>query len=150
MRTMVDHGLVSETAHRPSWPGFARHFLEMVAAMWVGMAVGGVAVVGPILAMMGMTPGEARVRYPELSLLLMALSMTVPMVAWMRHRGHGWRSCFEMSAAMVVPGVFLVCLFWVGATQGPACGLYCGLMIAAMLVVMLYRRDEYSHPMHMR
>lgn len=37
---MVDHGLVSETAHRPSWPGFARHFLEMVAAMWVGMAVG--------------------------------------------------------------------------------------------------------------
>ena len=52
-----------------------------------------------------------------------------------------------MSAAMLVPGIFFVCLFWVGATQGPACGLYCGLMIPAMLVVMLYRRDEYSHPM---
>ena len=59
---MADHGLVSETADRPSWPSFARHFLEMVAAMWVGMEVGGVAVVGSILAMMGMTPSEARVR----------------------------------------------------------------------------------------
>jgi hypothetical protein len=139
---MEAHGLAtSETVHR-SAAMLVRHFLEMVVAMWVGMAVGGL-IFAPILGAMGMTPSEARLRYPELYLFVMALNMTVPMVAWMRYRGHGWRSCFEMSAAMVLPGVFLLGLFWAGVT-GPACGLYCALMIPAMLVVMVYRREEYS------
>ena len=141
---MQAHGLVTaEAVGRSGWPTLARHFLEMVAAMWVGMVAGGL-VFAPILAASEMTPSEARVRYPELYLLVMAFNMTVPMVLWMRHRGHGARSCFEMSAAMVVPGILLLCLFWVGATDGPACGLYCGLMAVSMLVLMLYRRDE-SH-----
>lgn len=111
--------------------------------MWVGMLLGSVLWM-PILGALGMTASEARLRYPELYVLVMALNMTVPMVAWMRHRGHGWRSCFEMSAAMAAPGILLLAAYWLGATDGPACGLYCGLMIPAMAVVMLIRRDEYG------
>ena len=149
---MDAHGLAaSEAVPRSSWPAFVRHFLEMVVAMWIGMAAGGL-IFAPILAALGITPSEARVRYPELSMLVMAFTMTVPMVLWMRHRGHGWRSCSEMSAGMVLPGVFLLCVFWLGITDGPACGLYCALMLGAMLAVMLYRRDEYSqqHRRHPR
>jgi len=138
--------MVSERPRRPhhsTWPTLARHFLEMVAAMWVGMVVGGL-VFAPVLGALGMTPSEARARYPELYLSVMAFNMTVPMVLWIRHRGHGLRSCFEMSAAMVLPGVFVLCMFWIGVTDGPACGLYCGLMIPPMLAVVLSRRAEYS------
>ena len=99
-----------------------------------------------------MTPSEARARYPELYLSVMAFTMTVPMVLWIRHRGHGLRSCFEMSAAMVLPGVFVLCMFWIGVTDGPACGLYGGLMIPPMLAVVVSRRAEYSqsHRAHCR
>jgi len=138
--------MVSERPRRPhhsTWPTLARHFLEMVAAMWVGMVVGGL-VFAPVLGALGMTPSEARARYPELYLSVMAFTMTVPMVLWIRHRGHGLRSCFEMSAAMVLPGVFVLCMFWIGVTDGPACGLYGGLMIPPMLAVVLSRRAEYS------
>lgn len=47
-----------ETAHRSTWPMLARNFLEMVAAMWVGMALGGLIFV-PILDALGMTASEA-------------------------------------------------------------------------------------------
>ena len=135
--------VATEAPGQISWRNFVRHFVEMVVAMYVGMAAGGLIFV-PILAALGMTPSEARLRFPELYLFVMAFNMTVPMVAWMRHRGHGWRNSSEMAAAMVAPGVFLLCLYWLGVTNGPACGLYCTLMIAAMIPVMLYRRDEYS------
>lgn len=121
----------------------SRHFGEMVVAMWVGMALGGL-LWAPILDAAGMTSGEARIRYPEAFLLVMALNMTIPMVGWMRFRGHGWRSCLEMGAAMVVPGVLVLGAFWLGVTDGPACGLYCLLMILAMAVAVRLRREEYG------
>jgi hypothetical protein len=40
---------------------------------------------------------------PAAMLLLMATTMTVPMVGWMRYRGHGWRANTEMAASMVLP-----------------------------------------------
>ena len=136
-------GAVSLDAHAAHRLGFLRHLGETVVAMWVGMLLGSILWM-PILGALGMTASEARLRYPELYVLVMAFNMTVPMVLWMRHRGHGWRDCFEMSVAMVFPGVFVLCAFWIGVTDGPACGLYCGLMIPAMLAVVLVRRDEYS------
>ena len=59
---------------------FARHLLEMVLAMMVGMGVFGLA-----LVVLGEPPGYANllVRYG-----LMGAFMAAPMVAWMRHRGH--------------------------------------------------------------
>jgi len=90
---------------------------------------------------------EALLRYPVLCLLVMAFSMTVPMVAWMRHRSHGWRSSAEMAAAMIVPVIPFVCLAWLNVIEGAPCGLYCALTVPAMLSVMLNRRGEYSMAM---
>ena len=123
---------------------FWRHFLEMNAAMFIGMAAGGLLVSG-ILAAFGTTPNQARLHYPELAVLVMTFNMTVPMVAWMRHRGHSWRSSAEMAGAMLVPAVPLIALLRLHVIVfGAVCGLYCASMIVAMLVLMLYRRSEYA------
>jgi hypothetical protein len=49
---------------------FWRHFLEMSAAMWIGMVVGG-ALFKAILAGFGTTITEVRLQYPELAVLVM-------------------------------------------------------------------------------
>jgi hypothetical protein len=74
---------------------FLRHYLEMVAAMLVGMVVLGAAVRG-VLALVGL---EFPAQYPELAALEMAFDLSVGMVAWMRHRGHGWISTLETAGA---------------------------------------------------
>jgi hypothetical protein len=74
---------------------------------------------------------------------VMAFSMTVPMVAWMRHRGHARDRSLEMGAAMVVPAIPLICLR-LADVVGPICGPYCLLSVLAMVGVMVYRRSEYS------
>jgi hypothetical protein len=79
-----------------------------------------------------------------LFVLVQAFGMTVPMIAWMRHRHHAWRGCAEMAAAMVAPAIPLVLLRVVHVITGPICGLYCVATVAAMVLLMLYRRREYS------
>ena len=72
---------------------FARHYAEMVVAMYAGMLVLGL----PLDLLVGDTSHTV-------ALLDMAVVMTVPMVAWMRWRhGHGWRPCLEMAASMFLP-----------------------------------------------
>jgi flagellar biosynthetic protein FliP len=123
---------------------FWRHFLEMSAAMWIGMVVGGV-LFKAVLAAFGTTITEVRLQYPELAVLVMGVNMTVPMVAWMRHRGHSWRSSAEMAAAMFVPAIPVIALLRSEVIAFAAvCGLYCAVMTAAMLALMLYRRSEYT------
>ena len=123
---------------------FWRHFLEMSAAMWIGMAAGGV-LFKAILAAFGTTITEARQQYPELAVLVMGVNMTVPMVAWMRHRGHSWQSSAEMGVAMFAPAIPVIALLRADVIAFAAvCGLYCGLMMATMLALMGYRRGEYT------
>jgi hypothetical protein len=80
----------------------------------------------------------------------MAVWMTVPMVAWMRHRGHDWRPCVEMAAAMVVPTLAALALHGTGAVDDGHALLMLEhtVMFPAMLVPMLLRLDEYTghHP----
>jgi hypothetical protein len=78
------------------------------------------------------------------SLLVIAAGMSVPMAAWMLHRGMGRRNSAEMAAAMVIPVIPFLCLVWFDVTKSAQCGLYCAVSIVAMLGLMLYRRDEYS------
>ena len=138
-----------EVNRRKGLSPFWRHFLEMNVAMFVGMGVGYV-LFREILAVVGTTYTEVSLRFPELAVLVMGFNMTVPMVAWMRHRGHGWRSSAEMTAAMFLPAIpCIVLLRWHVIVFGAVCGLYCATMIAAMLILMLYRRGEYTaHAMH--
>ena len=120
---------------------FGRHYLEMVAAMLVGMVVLG-AVSGALLDLPDRTSVE---------LVEMAVWMTLPMVAWMRFRGHGWRACNEMAAAMLVPAGAALALLWTGVVaDGDTLVMFeHTAMFPAMLVVMLLRRDEYvGHDHH--
>jgi len=112
------------------------------------MALGMFAGLTVFLLVVQMTFEEALVQRPSLILLVMGISMTVPMIAWMRHRGHGWRACGEMGAAMIVPMFPFLLLVWFDVTESALCGVYCALTVPAMLAVMFYRRDEYAHLNH--
>jgi hypothetical protein len=122
-----------------------RHYLEMVAAMFVGMVVLGAAVRG-VLALAGLAfPAQ----YPELAALEMAFDMSVGMVAWMRHRGHRWASTLEMAGAMFAPALALFPLLWLGVIAGDALLFLEHLaMLPLMYLVMLRRRAEYGGSSH--
>ncbi len=130
-----------EPTHRHAtigWRPLARHYLEMILAMVVGMLV-----LGALRTAVGLTvPFEEQ---PGTAYLLMAIDMSLGMGAWMRYRGHGWAGTLEMCAAMFVPLVLLPAV-WAGAM-----GAMTFMMVAhvvmpiAMLAVLLRRRGEYGH-----
>lgn len=98
---------------------FVRHYVEMVVAMFAGMALLGLPA-GWAMSAAGTSWSELHYDAPALMLLGMAVTMTVPMVGWMRYRGHGWQAGGEMSAAMFL----------------------------SMLGAMLLRRAEYIRGAH--
>ena len=127
------------------WRRFLWHFGEMLLVMMVGMCVLGAAARGLYVLL----SGESFVlrQHITLAALVMAFNMTLPMVLWMRFRGHSWERGGEMGLAMFVPTVIALALFWVGPLgAGAVLGAAMILMVPAMLAVMLYRRDEYSAP----
>jgi flagellar biosynthetic protein FliP len=72
--------------------------------------------------------------------------MTVPMVLWMRVRGHTWERAGEMGAAMVIPAAVIVALAIAGVIpRDGLAGTVMDPMIPAMLAAMLYRWSEYAH-----
>ena len=124
---------------------FTRHLLEMVVAMIAGMAVLGVAI-----GVLGEPPGYAN---PLVKYGLMGASMSAPMVAWMRHRGHSWSEGGEMTAAMLSPMFALVLpveLGVVGVTGHVLMMLSHVAMIGGMVAMMVYRWDRYAHGAHDR
>jgi len=93
----------------------------------------------------GMPRVEVLNQFAVLICLVMAVGMTVPMLAWMRFRGMEWRPIAEMAAAMLVPLVPIFGLLGLQLIPGArACGLYCVVMIPAMIVPMLFRLDLYT------
>lgn len=119
-----------------------RHFLEMVAAMVVGMVVLG-ALTGWALPLAGFEDSRTG---PELDALLMAFNMSVGMTVWMRHRGHDWPSILAMDAAMFVPFLALFPVLWLDAISEDAMlGLGHVLMLPAMATVMVRRRHSNVH-----
>jgi hypothetical protein len=145
----MNHGsaTVSIDARVPGGSGskraFVRHFGEMVLAMFLGMVVlGGLAqlVFGASGSTLSELSGGAQV-------MLMGVNMTVPMVIWMSHRGHARAQNAEMAASMIVPSIAAAALAWAGALESAAAlGLQHAVMIPAMLGVMLWRYEDYSHP----
>ena len=119
---------------------FIRHYFEMLLAMFIGMGVlaGGLAMAGVEFASI------------ELELLWMAFTMSLPMVAWMRYRGHGWAPSGEMTASMFIPSFAAIALLWIGAVEahGALMGIQHVAMFPAMLIAMLLRRDEYAGHAH--
>ena len=124
---------------------FARHYVEMVLAMFLGMFALGMPLAAG-LEMLAVDVSAWRTDARELLLLGMAFTMSVPMAAWMRYRGHGWAPVSEMTASMFVPSFAAIGLLWAGAVEGSDALLliqHAG-MFPSMLAVMLLRLDEYT------
>jgi hypothetical protein len=123
---------------------FGLHYLEMVMAMMVGM---------PFFFMLrNVIPASSGytavfVRGTILFDLAMVVVMTVPMVAWMIVRGHGWRHSAEMAFAMSAPMIVVITLrLLVGSDTYLPWFRQVGYngMFLGMLIAMLYRRDHYT------
>jgi hypothetical protein len=128
---------------------FTRHYAEMVVAMFLGMFVlGGIG--AAVLSLAGVDAGDWRTDAPALMLLAMAFTMSVPMVAWMRYRGHGWAPSWEMTASMFLPSIAAIALLWGGLVEdsGTLLAIQHVGMFPSMLGAMLLRRDEYTGRAH--
>ena len=123
----------------PATKHFLRHYGEMVVAMFLGMAVLGYQV--------DWVMGRVGANSDAFMFLGMATTMTVPMVGWMIHRGHGWRANTEMSASMFVPTFAVIGLLTTGLLTdiGILMAAEHVVMLLAMAGVMLLRPDEYIH-----
>jgi hypothetical protein len=127
---------------------FIRHYIEMVIVMFAGMIVLGIPGEAGLRAIATST-SELRADAPALVFLCMAFTMTVPMVAWMRYRGHTWRPCLEMAASMIIPTLVAIGLLWAGVMGfDTLMGLEHIAMLLGMLVAMLLRPDEYTSHAH--
>jgi hypothetical protein len=120
---------------------FCRHYLEMVAAMAIGMAAA-----QPVLMLATSQAAPARpLRDFAVEAFVMAIGMMLAMAAWMRICGHGWRPIAEMSAAMSAGFILGAPAVWAGVLN-KSNGLIVGhvLMLILMLAAMTLRRDHYS------
>ncbi len=141
----MDTALVFDQAQ--STKRFALHFFEMVLVMMLGMFVLGFVFRELHILLFGSGFAAAWDDHVLLAAFAMAFNMTVPMVLWMRYRGHTWERGGEMALAMNLPLLAALVLYVVGAI--PAQGVLAMqmmLMIPAMLGAMLFRKDEYSAP----
>jgi hypothetical protein len=122
---------------------FTWHFVEMVIAMSAGMALG--LLWGLLLDPFGIELRE----HPAPHAIVMATDMAIGMGLWMRIRGHDLRMIGEMSAAMYVPFVVLLVPYELGYLSGDGLMVVAHvIMLPAMLVAMLLRREEYSGGHH--
>jgi hypothetical protein len=146
VRIMISPGIAvdktSQAGSPPtSWRRFVRHYLEMVAAMLIGMAV-----LAPVwVAVFTVLRCSSLLEHAEVHALVMATDMTIGMALWMRVRAHSWARIGEMAAAMFLPFIALFGPYWAGWLSAGSM-LLAGhvLMLAGMLAVMLGRREEYA------
>jgi putative intracellular protease/amidase len=123
---------------------FVRHYAEMVLAMFAGMLVLGAAV-GIVTGVAGVD--YSREAHPYLAAIEMTVTMSAGMAFWMRWRRHHWRHVAEMTAAMVLPLVFLFPLAWTGGIEASSLMMLDHtLMFPLMLVVMLRAPHAYTGP----
>jgi hypothetical protein len=133
----------TETTH--STRRFFRDYAEMVAAMFLGMF----ALSKPADWLFSALGASTSSQHPAMMLFSMGVTMTVPMVAWMRYRGHAWRPTHEMAASMLIPTFVAMALAGAGVMNGgPLMVVEHVAMLASMLIAMLLRRDEYSGAGH--
>lgn len=116
---------------------FARQYVEMVVVMLAGMGLLALPAQWVTDAAWPGVDGDD----PTLMLARMAVTMTLPMIPWMRWRGHGWRPCLEMTAAMIVPAIAVIALLEVGVVDAVWLSMTIEhvAMFAAMFIVMIAR-----------
>jgi hypothetical protein len=142
-RRVQDGAGARPNGHRSTYR-FARHYAEMVAVMFAGMFAL-MAPTGWLLSALGTSWSGLS---PAMYIFVMALTMTAPMVAWMRYRGHAWPANIEMAASMMIPTFAVMVVLWAGIAKGGLMVPEHAGMLTCMLVAMLLRRDEYSGAAH--
>ena len=136
---------LAHAEHDAGKPHFWRHFVEMIIAMLVGMAVLALPF-RAVLGSFGYTRDEAVARFPEIVCIVMTFNMAAGMTVWMRFRGHDWRMTGEMILAMSAATAVALGMFWSHLlSEEPLIGLMHVLMLPAMLGAMLLRREEYTY-----
>jgi hypothetical protein len=125
---------------------FLRHYAEMVAVMFLGMFALGMPA-DRVLHVFGASYSSG---HPTMMLSAMAVTMTGPMVAWMRYRGHGWQASMEMAASMLIPTAAIIGLMATGLAHGVGMLMVIEhvAMLTCMLFAMLLRLDEYAGAAH--
>jgi hypothetical protein len=138
----VAHAAARTISRRRQTAHFVWHFFEMCAPMCIGFAVGDLVY---FWAAEQQGFSEPFRQLPELSVLVVTLTMTAPMTAWMLFRGMPRRATAEMSAVMPVLAIVLLALGWLSIVpKGDLALLEHGLMMPAMLVPMFFRLDLYT------
>jgi hypothetical protein len=121
---------------------FGLHLLEMCMVMCGGAVVLSVLFFGAA-GLLGYSdlPRTA----PELSVFVIALNLSVPMVVWMRYRGMAWRPTLEMAGSTMVPGLALIVAYWMDLiARDSLVEVQTSLACPAMIAVMLLRFRLYS------
>lgn len=136
-----------EQAPAPSHGGSPRHFVHHVIEMVLVMTVGMIAAVtvfmyGINVFVDRMTWDEVVTRYTVAALLAVAIGMSIPMLPWMRWRGHSKKYAYEMAALMGALAVPFICLALLDVATPALCGLYCGTGLVGMIVLMIVRRHD--------
>lgn len=125
---------------------FLLHLLEMCMVMCAS-AIGLSVLFFGTAALLGFTDLPARA--PELSVLVIALSLSLPMAAWMRFRGMAWRPTLEMSGTTMVFGLLLIAAYWMDlVAKDGLIELQASAACPLMLLVMLFRPRLYSSHHH--
>jgi hypothetical protein len=122
---------------------FGWHLLQMCMAMCIGIAVLDVPFFGAARLLGAADPIR---QLPELTALVVAFNMSLPMAAWMRYRMRHDRRCIaEMAGAMLVEALLVIAAAWLGLiARERVVPVQHALMLPAMLVPMLYRLDLYT------
>lgn len=165
---MNEHDMQSMNTSDWLWmtPTLLSWIIPAVLAVYlVGTSVGGDAVSGSdrwrhrarflcrasgmtivmMLGMVGLATTFTWYEQTELSAFAMASGMALPMLAVMGYRGHAWQRSGEMAAAVFLPALVLLVLFWLGVVAPHlVTPLQMLVMLPAMLGVMLYRAEQYT------
>jgi hypothetical protein len=133
-------GVVARTGY------FVWHLLEMCLAM----CIGGV----PLIVLFFV--GAAKIgypdlleRFPEVAVLVVGFILSLPMIAWMRFRGHGWRPTLEMASTSIALGIVLVGLGWLRILpRSSLFDLLTRFVCPVMIIPMLFHLDVYTGHHH--
>lgn len=123
--------------------GFLLHFLELQISMGLGALICYL-----VVRLISVSSSFAAAYRPGTFLFATGdiLFLTVPVVAWMIFRGHGWRHSLKVAFAMISPVAVIMVLgqftaydylTWLLTAGYPA-------MCLGMLIYMLYRRDHFT------
>lgn len=127
---------------------FGLHLLEMCMVMCAGAVVLSVLFFGAA-SLLGYT--DLPTSAPELSVFVIALNLSLPMLAWMRYRGMAWQPTLEMAGSTMVVGLALIAAYWMDLVARTSLveiqtSLACPVMVAVMLV--RFRLYSGSHTAH--